>query len=160
MPLVRRKIQTETITAHTKRLRDHVCYVPRARMLPSDEVVEPSTRQLADLAITHPKEYAELAAERGIEIEVELDPAIEREAQKVVALSAKKASSAIQGITNPDLLARIEVLEEERTDITPRTTVLGAIEGRLEALAAEEEEDEAEDDDEDGDEDDDEDDEG
>lgn len=66
MPLVKRRVKTTTPTVFAVRYHDHVHYVPPDEVRPGDEIVEPTDRQLAELAKLHPEEYRQLARERGV----------------------------------------------------------------------------------------------
>jgi hypothetical protein len=66
MPLVARKIVHEVSTTFAKIADTVTRYVPPNRMRPGDRIVEPTNRQLAELAALYPTEYGKLAKERGV----------------------------------------------------------------------------------------------
>lgn len=74
MPLVKRIVDQKVETTHGIVHAEHVFFVPAKQRRPTDEVVEPSAGQLADLAYRYPGEpsgvgkltFAQLAKKRRV----------------------------------------------------------------------------------------------
>lgn len=65
MPLVNRKTQSKTKFFGTVR-SVRTCYVAPGSLKPGDVVVEPTNRQLAELAAQYPDEFGDEARARGV----------------------------------------------------------------------------------------------
>lgn len=94
MPLVKRMVEQSVGTTHGKMTVEHVFFVPAKQRRPTDEVVDPSPGQLADLAYRLPNEpsgigkqtFAQLAKAR--KVKPYEPPADEPESKDAEALTA------------------------------------------------------------------------
>lgn len=66
MPLVQRHIRLITGCAFSTTVHPHVFYVPPSQVKTRDTIVEPTDKQLSDLAARYPQEYGKLAKDRGV----------------------------------------------------------------------------------------------
>lgn len=147
MPLVERTITTENPTLHGKRQRKITIYVSRRQLQRGDRIVEPTEKQLADLAERYPDEFGEAAKARGV-----VAAPADADVVELVGGNARDSIEAIAATDDIELLAA--ALETEEESDTPRKTVIAAIEARLDQLAGgpdEDFEELEEEDDEDGD---------
>jgi len=129
MPLVKSTIEVTVPVTMSKTTTEHTTYVPPGKVKPDDIIVEPTDRQLAELALEHPDEYATQAKDRKITpgATVGLDTRL----RDYMAKSAKDLTKAIHDL-NPDdgadLQLLVEILEAETGDEGgKRATVISAL---------------------------------
>lgn len=125
-PLVQRTVTDDVEATFGKPKGEHVLYVPRSQMKRGDVVVEPTPKQLAELAEKYPDEYGAKAAEAGV-APGGADPMVEL----ATRFAAAKAGEAVEIVEALDEDADIETLavlyEVERERAKPRSTVLAAL---------------------------------
>ena len=128
MPLVRRTRKDRVEHLHIVRETSYQIYVPPSNVRRTDTVVEPTARQLAELALTCPEEYGEAAAAAGV---APADPGFDVAA--FLDMKAAGAVAVVQALEAEgawDTLAAAREAEEERQP-KPRATVLAALEVAL-----------------------------
>lgn len=121
MPLIKRKVKTATPTVFAVRYHDHVHYVPPSEVQPVDEIVEPTDRQLVELAEAYPDEYRQQARERGVLPQLT--------AEQFGALGFDAAIAEIEECDDVQLLGewyQAELAKRPR----PRTSVLEAFQAK------------------------------
>lgn len=144
MPLVKRKLIVENdTTTFAKHDVEHVAYVAPKDVKPGDEIVQPTDRQLAELAEQYPDEYGDEAESRGVTPggDVDTDGPTGFGA-KIASMNSKDAVAAIKAL-DPDndadsvtLWAAFEAEKARGEDeddphaLQPRATVLGAFEAK------------------------------
>lgn len=135
MPLVEEMIEQEVETGFIKVTVPYVHYVPKGTLRPGMRVVEPTPKQLADLAQTYPREFGhaleKYEAEHGTVPRAEPDTESVAEEAFVAAyleLTAEEAIAKVEllaKIGDLDALAVVEQVERERAK--PRKSVLAAL---------------------------------
>lgn len=121
MPLVKRIVDQKVETTHGVVHADHVFFVTKKQMRPTDSAVEPNDGQLSDLAFRYPNEWSgvgklsflELAKQRRVKVyEPEPEEPAERGEEQLTAM-ANMAVKMFPTLKDKDALA----LVEETTDI-------------------------------------------
>jgi hypothetical protein len=145
-PLIRRKITVDISTTFGKQTHDHTFYVRPRDVEPGDVIIKPEEMNpevLADLARTHPKEFARDAVRLGVlqldENEDPFEPVIDEdeddeepgdqftpEQTEFLALEAKDAIAKIEAIDENDVDALAALFEAEISRPRARKTVLEA----------------------------------
>jgi hypothetical protein len=122
MPLVERKTESKTSNYGTVRAT-RTLYVPPGSLKPGDKVVEPTKRQLAELAAMYPAEFGAAAKAAGVAVPTapdadeshDVDETAFSEAQEqFLALSQKKALAFIKATTDVDDLGELLDAENRR----------------------------------------------
>jgi hypothetical protein len=144
-PVIRRKITVDVTSTFGKQTHEHTFHVRARDVQPGDVIVKPDempAAMLADLARTHPKEYAKDAARLGvIELEEEEHPFVpvvdeddedediddfSEEQTAFLALEAKDAIAKIESIADEDVDTLALLFEAEISRPKARKTVLEA----------------------------------
>jgi hypothetical protein len=133
-PLVTRRLEIENDqTTFSKDTVEHTTYIPREEVRPGDKIVDPRTvspRQLAELALMYPEEFAAAAEERGIKPGAEGSDARLSEFLRLNAKElVKRVTDELDGERDEKLLYALleaEFAREDQGD-EPRVGVLKAI---------------------------------
>jgi hypothetical protein len=122
MPLVERKTESKTGNYGTVRAT-RTLYVAPGSLKPGDKVVEPTKRQLAELAAKYPDEFGAAAKAAGVAVpraadddeshDVD-DQAFTDAQEQFLALSQKKALEFIKGTSDIDDLGELLNAENRR----------------------------------------------
>lgn len=121
MPLVERTVDQKVETTHGVVHAQHIFFVPKKQLRPTDKVVEPSAGQLADLAYRYPNEpsgvgkltFAQLAKQRKVQVfEPEPEEVVGRDEEQLTAM-ANMAVRMFPTLKEKDALA----LVDETTDV-------------------------------------------
>lgn len=120
MPLVKRKVDQKVETTHGVVHADHVLFVPKKQMRPTDEVVEPNAGQLSDLAYRYPDEpsgvgkltFAQLAKERKVRVYEPEPEEPQADSEEQLTAMANMAVKMFPTLKEKDALDLIEQTED------------------------------------------------
>jgi len=132
MPLVERRVNQKT-SNHGEVRTTYTKYVQPGAVKPGDVIVEPTRKQLAELAVLYPEEYAERAKAAGIAAPAakvqpthEVDAEAFSEAQEqYLQLNQKQAVAFVKAEEDRELLGQLFDAERRREG-GPRKAVLNA----------------------------------
>jgi hypothetical protein len=133
MPLVERRTQSKTKNHGTIRAT-RTLYVEPGKLKPGDTIVPPTKRQLAELAVRYPEEFADEARAAGVAAPKakaetpshDVDQHSFTEAQEAyLALNAKAAIAFVRGEDDTEVLGECHDAEQRRPD-GPRSSVVNA----------------------------------
>lgn len=148
MPLVKRKVEQKIDTTHGKMMVDHIFFVPVKQRRPTDEVVEPSAGQLADLAYRMPAEpsgigkmtFLQLAKARKVRpYEPPLEEPVSQDAEALTA-GFNALVTIFPGLKDKDALELVDkthdatllkaLFQAELDTETPRVKVVAAFKAK------------------------------
>jgi hypothetical protein len=120
-PVIRRKITVDVTTTFGKQTHEHTFHVRARDVQPGDVIIKPDempAAMLADLARTHPKEYAADAVRLGVLELDEEEPAApdvdDDEDEEIEGFT--DAQSAFLALEAKDAIAKIESIDEDNVD--------------------------------------------